>query len=387
MRRVLWLLLAPILVLSGCVSEPQPQNDKPLRVAWRQASLPVPPDAAGRLAVRDAARCQDQWYVVGAVVGDGGESRPAAWRSGDGRVWTHLTFEARDHWARRQVLFSVACRGGRAAMIGAKSGGAHGNLRFSTWYPRSDGVFVDVRAALELYGGPRGVGVGRLAAGEAGWMIAGSRTDGAAVWLSEDATRFEIVDSDPQLSSDAAVNTRAGDLTYARGAWTLVGGASRRGRVAGIPMAWVSEDGRAWRRQKVPYGKEHTDLHRVVPHRGRVLAAGVAGAEFGVWRRDRSRWRRAGGFGALDPKQTSSPAVTGLASTGGGVAATVDDGARYRLWASPDGARWRHVATPTAPRSGGESAMTAAGADGQLLLLADDGAEGRVWLAQSVRYR
>ena len=87
-------------------------------------------------------------------------------------------------------------------MVGAKSGGAHGNPRVTTWYRRDDGVFTDVVAAFELYGGPLAVTVGRIAGGPDGWLIAGARTSGAAVWLSDDATDFRLVDGDPALSSD-----------------------------------------------------------------------------------------------------------------------------------------------------------------------------------------
>ena len=81
-------------------------------------------------------------------------------------------------------------------MIGSRSGGAHGNPRVTSWYQRADGALVDMQAPFELYGGPEAVSVRRVVAGPSGWLIAGNRLSGAAVWVSADATDFRIVDDD-----------------------------------------------------------------------------------------------------------------------------------------------------------------------------------------------
>jgi hypothetical protein len=376
-----------VLVLSGCTTRTEPAPEGPQRVAWRQVTLPMPPGPDGRIAVRDAVRCQDEWYVVGGVFGDDGESRPAGWRSRDGRTWTPLRFKPRWYWAHRNVISSVACRDGRVAMVGGKSGGAHGNPRVSTWYPREDGVFTDVVAAFELYGGPRAVDVGPIAAGDTGWMIVGNRMSGAAVWTSEDATDFTLVDSDPRLASDDTTDTSGRDVVHAAGSWTVVGSGLVKGNVAQVPLAWVSPDGRAWQRQPVPHGEGYADLQRVIGYGEDVLAAGIDGATFAVWQRDGERWKRRGGFGKLDPAGSASPFISGLTTAGAGVVAAFSDGTGYGLWASRDGNRWREVTVPVAPTTGGERIMTAIGSDTQLLLLADDGETGTAWLADPIHPR
>ncbi|HEX2419648.1 MAG TPA: hypothetical protein VHJ83_16230, partial [Micromonosporaceae bacterium] len=346
MPRMLTALLA-LLVLSGCTTEAKPTPEGPQRVSWQRAELPMPPGPEGRIAVRDAVRCQNEWYVVGGVFGADGESRPAGWRSEDGRTWTSLRFKPRWYWAHRNVVSAVACRDGQVAMVGGKSGGAHGNPRVSTWYPRQDGVFTDVIAAFELYGGPRAVNVGRIAAGDPGWMIVGNRMSGAAVWTSKDATDFSLVDSDPQLASDPTVDTSARDVVYTAGSWTVVGSGLVKGQVAQVPMAWVSADGTTWERQEVrPHGKGYADLQRVAPYRDGVMAAGIDGEAFAVWRRNGTRWRRLGHFGEMDASGSASAFISGLTVAGSGVVAAVSDGARYGLWASPDGNRWREVTVP-----------------------------------------
>jgi len=382
-RRTLILLLTIAIAVTGCTGEPAPKP--PLRPHWHAVTLPVPPGPAGRLAVRDAVKCDGRWYVVGGVFTGPGESRPAAWRSADGRTWANLKFAPRWYWAHRNVIASVACHDGRIAMLGAKSGGAHGNPRVSTWYERPDGVYTDVLAAFSQYGGDKAVNVARLAAGDTGWMIAGNRMTGAAVWRSSDATEFQRIDSDPELSSDPTYDTAAIDLTYADGSWTVVGSAQVTGRVARTPLAWTSPDGARWHRQKVPYGKEYADLQRVIPYPKGVLAVGIHGQQFGAWRRVGTTWRRLGRFGKLDPDAAASPFVSGLCTAGKTVVATISDGSRYQVWAATDGAHWRRVATPEAPSTAGEHVMTAVGAGDEMLLLTDDGKTGRAYAAGAPR--
>jgi hypothetical protein len=369
--------LAGVLVLASCTgdSEPRPQ---PLDVAWQQVDLPTPPGRDGRLAVRDAVRCADRWYVVGAVFPPDSDSRPAVWSSADGRSWTSLVLRPVDYWAKRAVLSSVACRDGEVAMVGAQSGGAHGNPRVRTWYRRDDGVFVDASAGFELYGGPSAVNVGSIAAGPDTWLIVGNRTSGPAVWLSDDATDFRIVEGAPHLSNDAESDAMALDQVYDGHGWTLVGGAHVPGRLARVPMAWVSPDGETWQRQELPETDGYDDLQRVIRYGDGLLAAGLRDRTFGVWRRDSDQWTRGASFGAVIEDFRTAPSVSGLVAAGDVVLATVNDGSHYSLWASDDAAEWREVRTPTTSEVHNMTIET----DGStVLLLADDGEAGRVWLA------
>ncbi|MQA24271.1 MAG: hypothetical protein GEU94_02100 [Micromonosporaceae bacterium] len=391
MRTLAGLMLA-LTMAAGCTngSDPEPSTtDAPLPVTWREAALPQPPGRSGRIAVRDAVTCGGQQHITGAVFFDDGSSKPAAWRSEDGRVWTPLTFKPRTYWGHRAVIYSASCRDGQLALLGAKSGGAHGNPRVTTWYPRDDGVFVDVDARFELYGGPRAVSVERMAAGETGWMIAGNRMSGAAVWISGDARDFTLVDSDPQLSSDPEVDTAARDVVHADGVWTVVGNAALDGRVARVPMSWTSADGRVWTRQRMPTGDGYTDAQRVIAFRAGVYAMGLLDDAFAAWRRTGAdgKWRRAARFGGVDPDGRASPFVSGLTRAGDGLVAAVSDQTRYQLWASPDGKGWRPVKTPTRPTTAGEHLMTATGVGEQVILLADDGKAGRAWIAEKINFR
>lgn len=372
-------VVAVALAAAGCASDDRPEAAP--RPAWHQVSLPTPPGPPGRLAVRDATTCAGQWYVVGAVIGHDGESRPAAWTSSDARTWSPVAVAGRDYYARRAILRSVGCRDGRIAAVGSRSGGAHGNPRTSSWYQRADGTLVDMRATWILYGGADAVSVNRVAAGPDGWLITGNRRSGAAVWNSADATDFRIVDTDPALSSDARASTGALDQVHDGTAWTVVGRAEVDGRVSPEPLAWTSADGLRWVRQEVPAGtRGFAELERVVRDGDDLLAAGVRDRRFGTWRRADGHWRTSTTFGAL-ARDAGQPAfVSGLVADAGRALATVSDGVRYRLWARA-GDRWQQLAAPDRPQSTGDTAMTLAADGSQVLLVSDDGTSGRAWVA------
>jgi len=384
--RLLPAAVAVLLLATACTdADPAGESSpEPLELAWTEATLPMPPGPPGRIAVREAIVCAGDWYVVGGVFPPDPteDSRPAAWSSPDGVTWTSLELDPQGYWAERAVFSSVACRDGRIAMVGAKSGGAHGNPRVTTWYQRDDGAYTDVVAAFELYGGPLAVTVQRIAGGPDGWLIAGARTSGAAVWLSEDATDFRLIDDDRGLSSDDTMETIAWDQVHDGERWTVVGSAAVKGRLPRVPMAWTSPDGEAWHRQEVPGSDGFTDLERVIRTPEGLLAAGLRGDEFGTWERVDGTWHRLGTFGALDPDRRAGPYVSGLTQFAARVFASVSDGTSYALWASADGREWRAVTTPTNPTTAGEHIMSISSSGSSVILLADDGETGRVWRGQ-----
>jgi hypothetical protein len=383
-RFPLRLALAALLVAaaSSCSDPEEEPAVEPVGVSWSARELPPPPGRQGRIAVRDAVRCADRWFLVGGVFTGNGESRPAAWSSPDAASWTSLRLAPVGYWARRSVLSSVGCRDGRIAMVGAKEGGAHGNPRVSTWLQRPDGVLVDVDAAFELYGGPHAVSVGRIVGGPDGWLIAGNRTSGAAVWLSPDASEFTLVDDDPQLSKDDQFDTTAFDQVHDGRQWTVVGSATTPDRLPRVPMSWRSDDGRTWEREEVPATEEFNDLEQVARVADRLVAIGLRGEGFGTWERREGTWRTGTRFGAFDEDGRAAPFVSALAATSDGLVAAVSDGASYELWTFDGEKSWRRVRTPTRPTTAGEHTMSVASDGEQVLLLADDGDQGRLWTAR-----
>jgi hypothetical protein len=60
---------------------------------------------------------------------------------------------------------------------------------------------------------------------------------------------------------------------------------------------------------------------------------------------------------------------------------SVADGESYQLWASTAAGAWSRVDVPTAPEVGSERTLNVAARGQDVLLIADDGVQGRLWLA------
>ena len=380
-RAVAVLAAAAILAVVGCDGDsPTPAPSPPVELRWEEVSVPMPPGPPGRVMLRDAASCDGRWYLTGAVNTGGYETRPAVWSSPDARTWTPVALRPLTYYGERHVMFSAACRGDRLAVLGSKVGGAHGNPRVSSWAQRPDGSMIEVKASFELYGGPLAVNVSRLAGGSDGFMIAGNRMSGAAAWTSPDSAEFTIHEAVPELASDDRGETWAFEAARTRDGWAMVGGLIPAGRIDRDPLAWRSTDGIAWTREPVPGDPTaYDELQRVVIVDDGPLAVGLRGNGFGAWTRTGGTWAAAGAFGRYAGDKP--PIVSSLTVAPGGVVACVSDGAAFALWSSADrGGSWRAVGAP-APMPAGTDRAAVARSDGrQVLLLADDGTQARLWL-------
>ncbi|MFG1892802.1 hypothetical protein ACGFIP_02105 [Micromonospora zamorensis] len=390
-RRVIAVFGLFALLLAGCDGPAAPDGAgsatpaaPALRPAWQPLTLPAPPGGAGRPLIRDAASCADRWFVVGGVVDAEGGTRPAAWTSVDGTTWTVLPIRAESFYGRQNVFLSVACRDGRAALIGAKVGGAHGYPRVSTWRQVADGALVEVQASFETYGGPTAVNVSRLTAGAQGWLIVGNRSAGAASWVSSpDAAEFALVEGAPELASDAVGVTWAFDSVATSSGWLAVGGLLPAGRIDRDPAVWSSPDGRSWRRTVLPGSSEYEELQRVVLVGGVPVAVGLRGAVFGAWRQEAESWVSAGTFGRR--AGAGVPSVTSLVSSGDRLFAAVTDGARHSVWVSSDrGGSWREVTAPLDVPAGVDRDVTLVAVGDRWWLAADDGTRAGLWWAAGV---
>jgi hypothetical protein len=376
------VLLAVVLLAGGCERDASPEPAPPVAVAWQEATLPMPAGAPGKLIVRDAVACPGAWFLVGAVRDAGGGTRPAAWTSPDARAWTALRLSAKTFYGRQNVLYTVACKDGRPAAIGAKTGGAHAYPRTSSWHQAADGVLREVTAPFELFGGPQAVNVARLDAGPSGFLIAGNRMTGAAVWRSPDAAKFTIVERAPALASDASGETWAFDSVATPDGWLVAGGFLPKGRIDRDPIGWQSADGTVWQRVPAAGASDaYEEVQRVTVLDGVPIGVGISGSVFGTWRLESGRWQPAGSFGTARPGGST---VRALTTAGARLFAVTGDGLAYAVWVSDDrGGRWRPAALPATLPGGPETAAVVAGGDGRALLLTDDGTDGRIYLAET----
>jgi hypothetical protein len=369
------------LALTGCTHGPPPVPAPSL--PWREVSLPG--DGAGAAVVRDVTACPGHGYLAGGYRAPDGTTVPALWSTVDGQHWRSVPTRPESAYGPHHLLSAVACRGDTVVAVGSAAGGVHGNPRTNTWIGTGSGPLTEIPAAFELFGGPRQIGVGQLAAGTTGWVIGGARTDangeaGAAVWFASDGASFQLVDDDPALESDAHAETvLTGVAPVPAGGFVAVGSAIPAGDPATRqPLAWRSPDGMHWARQAVPSDGGDADIEAVVPYRDGLLALGVRGDGFGAWLGSATGWRAVARFGALGG--TALPQITGLAIRSGAACAVGSDGTRYRLWCATDPSRWTELPMPASVPAGDPSIARLADIDGQLVLTTD-GTASHVWLA------
>lgn len=387
MRRRSLVMLAALgsVLLAACTDQVPESEPISVTLSWTERPLPTPDGAPGRSVVRDAVQCGAGWWVVGAVLLDQPsetrDTRPAAWFSPDREAWTSVPVATSTYWGRRAILNSIACSRERIAVVGARSGGAHGNPRVTTF--RMDGrTLVDVPANFVQYGGVTASNVGPIAGGPEGWLIAGNRLSGPAVWSSDDPRAFTRVEAEPGLTDDGDLDSLAQAAGWAGDEWVLVGAGARDGRhLDQDPLAWTSPDGLTWSPEAMPAQEGEEDVQRVGLLDEQLLAVGRSGAGFAAWVRDEDGWSASVPFGVIADQWRGTPYVASLAPTSVGMLATVSTGDHYELWQTGDGRTWQQVDVPLEPPTAGDhTLMAVAGAD--LLLVADAGDGGHVWVGQ-----
>jgi hypothetical protein len=379
--RVLAAVVLTAVAAGGCEDADPPVPAPPVTIPWQPATLS---DRSGdAIMLRESTACGGAFFVVGALRDRAGGTRPAAWMTLDGTTWSPMTFAPRTFYGKQHIMYAVACANGRIAALGAKIGGAHGNPRTSSWQQSADGVLHEVTAPFELFGGPQAINVNRLAAGPSGFLITGNRMSGAAAWVSPDAARFTIVERAPALASDQVGETYGFDAVALPPGWLMAGGIIPKGRVDRDPMGWRSEDGRTWTRlASAGATEDYDELQRVTVLDGVPVAVGLRGAAFGAWRLDGDTWQPTGAFGTVRPGGGTS--VRSLVASHGRLLAVTLTPDGYAGWVSADrGGTWRPVTLPPVPVGADHAVTLTAASDGRLLLLTDDGRNGRVYLAET----
>jgi hypothetical protein len=377
-RRAAALLLVTVLTVAGC-GQGRREEPVPVPIAWQEAAL----SADDAIMLRDVTECGGDWFATGALRDNSGGTRPAAWTSSDARTWRPMTFAPKTFYGAQNIVYSLACASGRIAAVGAKTGGAHALPRTSSWRQAPDRVLHEVTAPFELFGGPQAINVARLDAGPGGFLIAGNRMSGAAVWTSPDGAKFTLHERTPALASDASGETWAFDSVFAPIGWIVVGGIVPKGRVDRDALGWRSADGRTWSRLPAAEASDgYDELQRVTVLNGVPVAVGVSGSAFAVWRLEGDAWRPAGNFGTVRPGGVSS--VRSAVAVGDRLIVITGDDKGYTGWVSGDrGGSWRNAAIPAVPAGPEHAVALTGGSDGRLVLVTDDGANGRVYVAET----
>lgn len=385
-RVLVVVVLLGAAALAACEGEARPPER--VEMTWVEHPLPPHPGAPGRTVLRDAVECGDGWWVAGAVFLDRPsetrDTRPALWFSPDREQWEPVPVEARTYWGRRAILNSIACSRDRIAVVGARSGGAHGNPRVTTFWLDGE-TLVDVRAVFTQYGGVSATNVGPIAGGPTGWLITGNRTSGPGVWFTDDPREFTRVEGEPGLTDDGDLESLAQGAGWAGEEWVVVGAGARTGRhLDPDPLAWTSPDGLTWTPEEMPAADGAQDVHRVtLLDDGRLLAVGRSDDAYAAWLRDDDGWQAPVEFGRIADSWRGAPYVAALSTTSAGTLASVSTGDHYELWHTADGREWQRVEVPLEPQTAGDHTLSVA-AGGEVLVVADAGDGGHVWAGEPV---
>ncbi|HCT79011.1 MAG TPA: hypothetical protein DGT23_21110 [Micromonosporaceae bacterium] len=302
--------------------------------------------------------------------------RPAAWRWHE-NTWREVGAKPSSYYGERAILRQVACRGNDFAALGGASGGAHGNLRITTWFSSAGGELTqNPLEDFELFGGGSAIGVEEMVAFPGGYVMAGnwlhpSGRAGPAVWFSADGRAWQRLPEDPALASTGEVTRHANGIValgQQSNGLLLIGEERKGGK--DMPFAATSSDGKGW-------------IQEAIPGEGSLLNGSATtlaawhGSRIDAWRRVDSRWQPSGGF---DPGQgPQPPRITGV--TGSLIGSC--GGKECGLWRYQDG-KWTALKAPTPLAATPTSAVLLAGDGKKMLLTMTDGNNLRMYLAESL---
>ena len=180
-RRVrLILVLVSLVVVTACTPAAGPATESARALDWSAVELP---DDLGPSALTVAGEA----LLVGGRSRTGGERPGLATVAADGTV-TPVALEPHSPYAKIADLASLASDGRTVYALGMAHGGAHSNVRWTTWQGSPTGGLVEYPQSFDTFGGWEAGGLLDVVSTSDGPVIAGtwSSTDGtgldAAVW-------------------------------------------------------------------------------------------------------------------------------------------------------------------------------------------------------------
>ena len=260
--------LALVLLLAGCTG-PAPATAEWSRVelpAGTAPSLLVPGPEGSLLVAIDAAA--------------DGSPGPRLLRVADGRV-DQVPVRASTYYGQRTLWRGLVAYDGRLVAFGGRSGGAHGNPRWTTWSGR--GALREDPQPFTTFGGTRGGSLTGVVATPGGPVLVGSR-------VSEDVPGLDVVlwdlvgrrwtqrsSAGTALAADAETQPSAHAATSGPGgvvvAGSLTGGSRTR------PVVWLGAE----RRVDLPAGDAVVAEADAVACDGDCLVPGVADGRLVGW--------------------------------------------------------------------------------------------------------
>ncbi|CAI9412655.1 hypothetical protein [Nocardioides sp. T2.26MG-1] len=353
------VLLAAVTAACTSTGSPEP----PPRVAWSAVRLPAG-FAPSLLAPGPAGQGDPGETGDTVLVAEDGSSRhPPRLLELDGDATAAVPVVAASFYGRRTVWGGIATAGRRVYAFGGRSGGAHGNVRWTAWSGTlgPSGRLAEDVQDFETFGGPAAGGLAQIVAPAAGPpLLVGSRVSdtGAgldiAVWAFDDGRWVRRPSAGTPLAADdeqqpsASAITRRGDGLLIAGSITSFGdGVHTR------PAIWSSPgSGGPWTRTVLPAPDDEVaeaEAAACDPD-GRCLVAGYAGERLAAW-----TVSAAGAVAAIDlPDVPAGPAAVeiGAYARAGLAAVTVADPDGGSQVLVDSGSGWRELEVPSGTVTG-----------------------------------
>ena len=254
MRSRLGLLGAVALVaLAGCTGGPAPDvvptaSDQ----AWSRVALPEGFTGSQLLVV-------DGRLVVGGSQGDA----PAILVGADGDDLAPIPVASTTFYGAVARWYAISADGSELRALGGRTGGGHGNPRWSTWAGDLDHLDEVGTPGIEVFGGWRGGGMVGVAVVDGQGVIVGGRAGEApgldiAVWLEQGGEWVEQSSTGTALGATDAVLPFPSSVARG-GSGLLITGFTQRiggGEVRDVANAWTGSPTGPWERVELPTDAE-----------------------------------------------------------------------------------------------------------------------------------
>lgn len=268
-------VLTVLLLLAGCTAAPAAA-----RAPFTKVELP-----AGAVPSRIAANGDE--LVVGVRAG----GKPGMLRYKDGHA-TEIPLKPATGYGAEALWYSVVADSHGILAVGGKTGGAHGNVRWSVWRSTADGL-VEQPQAFSTFGG---VGGGALVDGvlpTTGPLLIGSWA-GATVSLDPTVWTTNGTDWIRQSSAGTTLESTLDALKFpmsavAHGADVVIAGwQAAKGKQQ--PIVWTLRDGVATPTLLPDAGKSGMAI--TVTCASVCAVAGRVDGKLAIWQGSGNAWRR-----------------------------------------------------------------------------------------------
>jgi len=234
----------------------------------------------------------DNNLVVGGSAN--GES-PALVTGADTGATEFVPLTSTSYYGALARWYSLVVDGSQLRALGGRTGGGHGNPRWSTWLGGLEHFDETNTPGIETFGGPRGGGMVGIAVVDGQAVAAGGRVGeqaglDIAVWLEQGDTWVEqssagtaLEASDTVLPFPSSVVT-AGDRLLITGFTQVLGGGEVHNRATvwiGDPLA--TDPTTTWQRLDLPAETSEGSADSALCTTARCVVAGGGDGELLVW--------------------------------------------------------------------------------------------------------